>query len=276
MSVPLVHIFNSAGGTAKIQLWDTGQIVGTPIQANPSLSSSPFILGNAGSGSLKVGSADGLEFSSGSMVNSATDTWIKRDSAAAVQLGNDSATPISQALKAPDGSGSNIAGASVTIRSGNGTGTGKSGAVKFALAPFGTTGSTQNTPVDRFIVAPEITLTDAATSAFEIALPTLRTAGGVIRWTIEAGDGTDVQSRSGVTTYAVVNKGGTYTKQLSTPGTETEAVAQSSGTLTGAWSILDGTDKVTLQFTPSGSLTETTYRLYFTIDNNSRQAITLL
>jgi hypothetical protein len=41
--------------------------------------------------------------------------------------------------------GSNIAGANLTIRAGNGTGTGGSGAINFQTAPSGSTGSTANT-----------------------------------------------------------------------------------------------------------------------------------
>jgi hypothetical protein len=124
-------------------------------------------------------------------------------------------------------------------------------------------------------LAEKTTLTDAATSLFDIALPTLKAAGGRIAWTIIAIDGSDAQCLSGITTFAVVNKGGVYTKQVTTD-TANLADARSTGTLSATFNLLDGTNKVTMQVTPSGSLTETTYEIYWTLDNLSPQAVTIL
>lgn len=198
-----------------------------------------------------------------------------------VRMGPTDSSPNNAELIGASASGTDVASGTLQLGSGFPTGNAKSGAVTIRTVPASTSSSsTANTgSIDRYIVAPELTLTDnVATSAFEISLPAGRSAGGIIRWTIEATDGTDMQPYSGVTVYAVANKAGTYTKSIrsTTTDTDMEAKATTGGTITGVWSILDGSSKVTLQFTSDTSLTTTYFRVYFTIENNSRQSITLL
>lgn len=139
-----------------------------------------------------------------------------------------------------------------------------------------TTGVAAGTdPVERIVTGCVQTLTDAATNLFDVTLNAGEMAGGSVHWTIIASNGTDHQSYTGITTYAVVNKAGTYTSQI-THNTTNDAKAVSSGTLTAAWAVLNGTNKVTIRVTPTGSLTETTYRIIYTIITNSPQAITVL
>jgi hypothetical protein len=119
------------------------------------------------------------------------------------------------------------------------------------------------------------TVTDAATELFRVALPTLKSAGGVVKWFIRALDATDAQALSGVTVYSAVNKGGVYTKSVITDAANT-ASALSAGTLTASFDLLDGTDQVTFRVTPTGSLTETTYEIYWTVEALGPQAITIV
>jgi len=172
------------------------------------------------------------------------------------------------------GSSTNKNGGTLNLQPGVSTGTGNS-IVSIQGYTKGASGSTDNAVVDRYVVTGAKTLTDAATSLFEIALPTLTMTGGSIDWTIEASDGTDMQSLSGITTFAAVNKGGSYTTTV-TNDTANDAKAVSKGTLTSTWAFLTGTNKVTMQVTPAGSLTETIYRVTYTVTNNSPQAITIL
>lgn len=130
-------------------------------------------------------------------------------------------------------------------------------------------------PVERLALGLVKTLTDAATNLFEVTLNAGEMAGGAINWTIIASNGTDHQAYSGITTYAVVNKAGAYTSQI-THDAANDAKAVSSGTLTAAWSVLNGTNKVTIRVTPTGSLTETTYQIIYSIHSNSPQSITVL
>lgn len=204
-----------------------------------------------------------------------TDAILQRDAAAALQLGLDAATAIAQTLKAHDGLGTDKAGADLIIASGNPTGAGAQGALKFKTAYPGTTGSTQQTATDRMIIAPAKTISDAGTSLFEVALPAGGMTAGSIEWGIQASDGTDLQSYSGITTFAAVNKATSYTSTI-THNTASDAIALSAGTLTVAWSITSGTNKITIVLTPTGSLTETIYRCSYVLKVNSPTAVTLL
>lgn len=130
-------------------------------------------------------------------------------------------------------------------------------------------------PVERLALGLVKNLTDAATNLFEVTLNAGEMAGGTIVWTIIASNGTDHQAYSGIATYAVVNKAGTYTSQV-THDAANDSKAVSSGTLTAAWTVLNGTNKVTIRVTPTGSLTETIYQILYSVHSNSPQTITIL
>ena len=63
--------------------------------------------------------------------------------------GDTSATPISSTLRTTNGSGTDIAGASLTVQGGRGTGTGAGGSLLFSTAAAGATGSTLNAATER-------------------------------------------------------------------------------------------------------------------------------
>lgn len=205
-------------------------------------------------------------------INGATQIAV---TSGAVQLGVDAAVAVPQLLNAHDGTGADKAGADLTIRSGDPTGAGAMAAIKLKTAYPGATSSTEQTATDRMIIAQAKTLTDTAVSLFEIALPAAAMTGGTFEYTIEASDGTDHQSLSNVCTFAVVNKTGTYTKAVTCPA-GSEAKSVSSGTLTATFAFADGTNKVTMQVTPVGSLTETTYRISYILKQNAPRVITIL
>ena len=154
------------------------------------------------------------------------------------------------------------------------TGTGRAN-IRLQNYNRGATGTADNTAVDRLIIPGAVTLTDAATSMFEVALASGAMCGGTILWTIRASNGTDHQAYSGITTYSAVNKAAVYTTAV-TSDAANDAKSVSSGTLTAIFSILTGSSKITLQCSPTGSLTETTYTLNYTLINNSPAAITIL
>jgi hypothetical protein len=99
--------------------------------------------------------------------------------------------------------------------------------------------------------------------------------GGVIEATVVCTDGTDMQSFTQTITYSAVNKGGSYTTSI-TASTGDKSV--SAGTLTNAWSISNGTNKVTIQLTSTTSLTASSnsFLVYYRVKNNSEQATTIL
>ena len=80
------------------------------------------------------------------------DTQLFRDAAATLQLGADAATATAQTLKAHDGSGTDKAGADLSINGGQGTGSGVGGTLNFKTAPAGSTGSSLNSYVTRMSI----------------------------------------------------------------------------------------------------------------------------
>lgn len=148
-------------------------------------------------------------------------------------------------------------------------------ASRVAWAGIATNLMGSTTLIDRFITGPRTTLVDAtATSLFEIALPTLAGASGVIEVTIYATDATDSQVRSQIIRYSATNKAAVYTSEIVIVS---EAASCSAGTLTCSWSIVTGTNKITIKATADTSLASTTsFYVTYTLKNNSEQAITLL
>lgn len=109
------------------------------------------------------------------------------------------------------------------------------------------------------------TIVDAsATSLFDVAIANNTMVGGVIEYLVEASDGTDFQALTGIVTYAAVSKVATKTLTI-TEVAGNQAKAVSSGTLTLAWTFVTGTGKGTVKLQPTGSLTETTYRVTYTV-----------
>jgi len=91
-------------------------------------------------------------FTSSTSLGGGYDTQLSRDAAAVFQLGADAATPVNQALKAADGSGTDKAGANFTLEGGQGTGTGVGGTFYIATAKARTTAATVNPYTNWFSV----------------------------------------------------------------------------------------------------------------------------
>lgn len=224
---------------------------------------------------ISIGAGQGIGWCIGTPDATNPDALFKRGGIATIQMGSNAATAVTQTLTAHHGLGADKAGADLVLTTGNPTGAGAMGAFKIKTAYPGTTSSTQQTATDRFVIAPAKTLTDAATSLFEVTLPAGGMCGGAIDWTIEASDGTDMQAYSGITTFSAVNKAGAYTTAINQVATA-DSKSVSGGTLLATWGIATGTNKITVQLTPAGLLTETIYRVSYIVKNNSPQAITLL
>jgi hypothetical protein len=198
--------------------------------------------------------------------------------------GRVSATPVGITYHGTGGSGSNIVGSNVAIAGGISTGTGASGNVQIQTAPtLQTSGSTANTLVDRQIVSAAGTAltSGTATALVDVALPTLAMAGGRLKVNVVSTDGTDMQSLSCEVMWSAVNKGAVYTSSIKTPsgGTADDttcAKSVSAGTITAAWTMVSGTNKITIKLNVTTSLTATKLRAYYVIENDSEQAITPL
>lgn len=219
---------------------------------------------------------------SGSDAANIPDTIIGRGGAAAtLQLGAaDAAASVAQTTQVQSvvAGTTDTAGTDWTRRAALGTGTAAGGnIVEKTGFSAKSTGTSQNTAVDREITVAKgkVLTSGAAFSIADIALPTLTMCGGSIEATIVCTDGTDMQSFTQTVTYSAVNKGAAYTTSI-TASTGDKSV--SAGTLTTSWTIVSGTNKVTIKVTPTTSLTPSTnaFLLYYRIKNNSEQATTVL
>lgn len=105
----------------------------------------------------------------------------------------------------------------------------------------------------------------AATTLFTVPVAQSSLVGGVIHFQVYASDATDFQVITGIATYSSVNKAGTLTNTI-TYATANEAKAVSSGTLTLAFTMAEDTaDIVSIKLQPTGSLTETTYNVTYSV-----------
>ncbi len=219
------------------------------------------------------GEADALAFYSENDT-SKTRLYLRVNGNSYFGNGPVNAAPITATINGTGGSGTDIAGGTIQIAGGQATGNAASGSVKLQTSIVGASSTALQSLVDRYIVnGTRKTLTDALTNLFEVALPTLKGCMGTIKFEIFAADATDVQVRRGLVQYSAINKGGVYSTEIIVVN---EGVSASTGTLTATWAITGGANKVTISVTPAGSLTETTYYIIYTLENNSEQAITIL
>jgi hypothetical protein len=127
-----------------------------------------------------------------------------------------------------------------------------------------------------FSVGHAKTLTNTAVSLFTMALPANTRAGGAIFSSILVLNAANEQQvLTEFIQFSVINKAGVYTTTIvAIP--EADSLAVTLGTLTAVWSILTGTNQVTIRVTPTTSLTPTSYQIIYTVINHSPQAITFL
>ncbi|KKN52701.1 hypothetical protein LCGC14_0609820 [marine sediment metagenome] len=134
---------------------------------------------------------------------------------------------------------------------------------------------TANT-VDRVIYNGTVrTISDSSVDLFEVDVGTSLGVGGIIDFHVFAGDATDFQTITGFVTYTAVNKAGTLTLDV-TYDTANESKSVSSGTLTLAFAIAeDNADKAMISVTGTGSLTESTYTMIYTVTPLSVGAVVI-
>jgi hypothetical protein len=208
-------------------------------------------------------------------VSSTADASIYRDSSATLQFGADAATATAQTIKAHDGSGTDKAGASLSINGGQSTGTGVGGAIIKNTSLTSTTGSSANSySVREYIYAGETTLTESAATGFvTIALPASKYAGVHVFLTTHADDATDFQATTDMFTVSAVAKGTNISSNVATP---TQSTIGSTGTLTTAITVTSTTNNTfTLNCNATSSLTQTTLKAKWQIRINSDAAATV-
>lgn len=219
---------------------------------------------------LRLRSTHILGWSSAADVTSVPDLFQSREAAATLQLGVDvNGAAVAQVIKAHDGiTGTDVAGGDLRTKPGRGTGAGAGGNYGVQTATVLGTGTTQQSYTDReLVVAKAKALTAAAATSFvQCAIASGTVFGGVVEYTIEANDGIDFQSRSGILPFSAVNKAGTETCTVGTVAASTEVVAVSAGTLTNTFTCSTSpTNAVDIQANAASSLVETTLRITYAV-----------
>jgi hypothetical protein len=126
--------------------------------------------------------------------------------------GNNTASPVAFTLRGADATGTNLTGVNLTLRPGNGTGTGGSGSFIVQIAPAGSSGTTANT------MTAGMTLSNAGNL-------TLNVSGSQLRRS-------DTYEYTSVLTGTNAQTGTTYTLQASDAGKLVTMSNASANTLT--------------------------------------------
>lgn len=101
------------------------------------------------SNEFRVGDTYRMGWTSTSGISGVLDTYFTRESAAIIQVGNDSIAAVNYTFKAGDGLGTDIAGASLTFAAGRSTGSATGGDLIFQTSNGSTSGASQNTLDER-------------------------------------------------------------------------------------------------------------------------------
>lgn len=114
----------------------------------------------------------------------------------------------------------------------------------------------------------------SATSLFSVAITAGQVCGGMVNFMVHATDATDHQVIAGIGYYTAENKAGTIVGSFIYDSAN-ESKSVSSGTLTLAFSDTDDTNVATFKLQPTGSLTESTYTITYSVFP-LRGAVTIL
>lgn len=194
---------------------------------------------NAGTGILSTGGAYAISINNANWYGDASDTWSMRrtTNGQTVQIFNTYTSSTSNELYQNRWSGN----------------------VCYTGTKAGSAGGSNRLEVHHG--GEEKALTESsATEVVQVQIASGVTAasitGGVLHYSIIAGDGTDLQCRTGSVNFSAVNKSGTETVALGT--IINESIAASSGTLTVTWDTdTAATNAVTFRANAVSSLSQT-------------------
>ena len=148
-----------ATGTARTDATIKGGVITVPHTTNAEEPVNMIMaFGNTvsiGGGTSSFNAATGINFYTAPDTTTTTGTikmQLLSDGTLQLGEGNGSATPVAALMRGADGTGTNIAGGSLTFRGGRATGNAASGDIAFQYAPAGSTGTTQQTPATAMTV----------------------------------------------------------------------------------------------------------------------------
>lgn len=221
--------------------------------------------GVSGNGAFTIRSSGYIGWAATNTLDGAGgDTFFTRESAAVIQMGADAASPIAQAFKSCDGSGSEKTGGMLTLAGGASTGSARGGDVLLKTSTIGAAASTLNgfTTRNYYSAMPKDLTEGAATVFASIAVAAGQYSGGKLIATVFASDGTDHQSITSELKFDAVNKAGTVTVTLTQVDSTTAA---SSGTLSVTYTAVANGNSYDLKANATSSLTQTTLRVKWAI-----------
>lgn len=222
------------------------------------------IVSHYGAPLVALASTGSFTWSSGADAGTGGNTSLYQDAAATIQMGADAAAAIHQGFKSHDGSGTDKAGANLSLGGGQSTGTGRGGDVIIKTAHTSTTGNTANSHTTRqYHAAKWVDLTETTATTFaNIAVASGKYSGAVLVCTVNASDGTDHQCLTSTVNLNAINKAGTVTATITQVDGTTAA---SAGTLTVTFTAVTSGNTVDIKADATSSLTQTQLRIKWAI-----------
>lgn len=233
-----------------------------------------------GTNSANLGPSTVLSWAATGSAANAADTYLRRNGAANVGLGatTAAAAPVAQTISAESvvAGTTNTAGATWKLIGSLGTSQGAPGVIDFQTGGMiAASGSTQQTAVSRLALgATKVLTNNTVTTLVNVTNASNTAAGGVIDYTVEVFDGTDVQTEVGSVSYMVTNKGGAWSGNTATKFGNAQNMT--AGTLTVTWAI-SGANPALLSVNANSSLTPSTGypRVSYNVRSLSQQAIAI-
>lgn len=199
--------------------------------------------------------------------------------AATLQLGDSDATgPVAQTLSAQSvvAGTSNGNGATTKYVASLSTGNAVPGRQHFQGSPLSATSATTvNAAIDRLVLgATKVLTNNSATTVVNVTAASNTVAAGVIDYTVEVFDGTELQVEVGSVSYMITNKGGAFSGNTTSKFGNQQNLT--SGTLTVTWAI-SGANPGALSVNANSSLTPSTGypRVTYALKNTGNQGVSV-
>lgn len=254
----------------------TGLYLNTTVAGLVSTTNGWIAVGNTALTSLQLPLNGAIAFSTSGLIAAAGSGLILRERVAAnLAMGTSdvNGAPVAQTISVQNAiTGTDLTGADWTLNGSIGTGAGVPKAVNIQTSNVLGTGTTaQTNTLGVGIRWFKALANNTVTTVASLANANNTSSTVIIHYGIEIFDGTNVQYEVGAVAIGINNKAGAFTQNTATKFGNIQGVT--SGTLTVTWTITAANPGL-IQVNSNSSLTTTTNRLFYTIDNLSNQACT--
>lgn len=228
---------------------------------------------------LQLKSTSTFAWSSGAL-NAASDLILSRENAAILQLGADvNGAATAQTIKSHDGiTGTDVAGANLTVAAGRGTGAGTPGNLAFQASPDLSTGTTAQTLETRMsIIGKRQSITDnTATTIATVATGGAGGgSGGLVHIQARVVSGSEIHSLSALVSYSVADDtagAGGEICAFALAGAAAQTAVTDAGSISLALATTTGTDLCNLRVTIDSTLNQAAL-VRFTYINTGGSAV---